>query len=291
MNDLTAPDPSVTSLVTSLLARIERSYDAFPRVEGVRVEAVGPFHLFIGERAGWRFYARPRLGVVEFAPTDVEAVLVRQRELGVPEAIEWVIDTTPALLPLVQRLMPVTLAPLMVLDPGALPDPALPEPAPGCRQLDPDSPTFADDCAASFAVARVGFGFPGTSPGSPGPSHRDAATDAVQPEAVAASARDLRAGRKAEAVYADPESGIVARGAFQSALGAAEIVGVATLPSARHRGYGAAVSALLARQALDSGNDIVFLSAASDDVARVYARIGFRRIGTAGIAEAAAAHA
>jgi GNAT superfamily N-acetyltransferase len=292
VNDLTAPDPSATSLVTSLLARIERSYDAIPRVEGVRVEAVGPFQLFVREGAGWPFYARPRLGVVEVAPADVEAVLVRQRELGVPEAIEWVIDTTPALLPLVQRLMPVTLAPLMVLDPGALPDPtALPESAPGCRLLDPDSPTFADDCAVSFAVARVGFGFPGTSPGSPGPSHRDAATDAVQPEAVAASARDLRAGRKAEAVYADPESGIVARGAFQSALGAAEIVGVATLPSARHRGYGAAVSALLARQALARGNDIVFLSAASDDVARVYARIGFRRIGTAGIAEAAAPHA
>ncbi len=137
-------------------------------------------------------------------------------------------------------------------------------------------------------MARVGFGFPGTSPGSPGPAQRDAATEAIDPEILAVSARDLRAGRKAEAVFTDPATGIVARGAFQSALGAAEIVGVATLPSARHRGFGAAVSALLAREAMTRGHDIVFLSAASEDVARVYGRIGFRRIGTAGIAEAAA---
>jgi GNAT superfamily N-acetyltransferase len=282
-------DEPVTDLIaakpTALLTRIERSYDAIPRVEGVRVEAVGPFELFVRDGAGWPFYARPRLGAREFTETDVESVLARQRELGVPEAIEWVLDTTPALLPLVERLMPVTRAPLMVLDPAALP-----EPVPGCRLLDPDSSTFADDCAASFAVARIGFGFPGTSPGSPGPAQRDAAADSVEPEILAQSARDLRAGRKAEAVLTVPASGIVARGAFQSALGAAEIVGVATLPSARHRGHGAAVSALLARHALARGNDIVFLSAASDDVARVYARIGFRRVGTAGIAEAARPH-
>ena len=38
------------------------------------------------------------------------------------------------------------------------------------------------------------------------------------------------------------------------------------------------------RQALDSGADLVFLSAASEDVARVYARIGFHRVGTACLA-------
>jgi len=39
-----------------------------------------------------------------------------------------------------------------------------------------------------------------------------------------------------------PTEGVIARGAVQGALGAAEIVGVATLPSARRRGLGAAVS-------------------------------------------------
>jgi hypothetical protein len=36
--------------------------------------------------------------------------------------------------------------------------------------------------------------------------------------------------------------------------------------------------------ALDQGDDLVFLSAASGDVARVYARIGCHRVGTACIA-------
>jgi len=67
----------------------------------------------------------------------------------------------------------------------------------------------------------------------------------------------------------------------------AEVAGVATLPSARRRGLGAAITAALARHAVDSGADVVLLSAGSDDVARVYVRVGFRRIGTACIAEPA----
>lgn len=259
--------------------RIERSYDAIPRRDGVRVEPVGPFELFVREGAGWPFYARPRLGATEFSTADVTAVLARQRELEVPEAIEWVVEISAGLLPAVQHLLPVTLAPLMVLDANALPPPT-----DGARLLDPAGPSFADDCAASFAVAQVGFGFAGTGTGPPGPVERDAAATPREPAMLESIASDLRAGHQAEAVVVDSTSGIVARGAYQSALGAAEIVGVATLPSARKRGHGAAVSALLAREALARGNEIVFLSAASEDVARVYARIGFRRIGTAAIA-------
>ncbi len=267
--------------LTGLLARIERSYDAIPRADGVRVESVGPFELFVREGTGWPYYARPRLGEVEFTEADVEAVLARQRELGVPQAIEWLLEASPALLPAARGLLSVTLAPLMVLDPTLLPGSA-----DGALLLDPSSPTFADDCALSIAVAQVGFGNAGTAAGSPGPAERDAAVAPVAPEALEFVARDLLTGHKAEAIVRDRLAGVVARGAFQSALGAAEVVGVATLPSARHRGHGASVSSLLAREALARGNDVVFLSAASEDVARVYARIGFRRIGTAAIGEA-----
>jgi ribosomal protein S18 acetylase RimI-like enzyme len=274
--------PANTGLVKAdLLARIERSYDAIPRVDGVRVESVGAFVLFVREDAGWPFYARPRLGATDFSAADVQAVLARQRTLGVPEAIEWVDDVTPSLLPIVREAMPVTLAPLMVLDPSRLP-----ASTDGAYLLEPSAASFADDFAASFAVAGIAFGNAGTEVGPAGPAQRDASITPVPPEVLELLTRDLRSGRKAEAVLADPVAGIVARGAFQSALGAAEIVGVATLPSARHRGHGAAVSALLAREAQARGNDIVFLSAASEDVARVYARIGFDRIGTAVIAEA-----
>ena len=65
----------------------------------------------------------------------------------------------------------------------------------------------------------------------------------------------------------------------------AEITGVGVLPSSRRRGLGAAITALLARDALDRDVQTVFLSASDDAVGRVYARIGFREIGTAMIAE------
>ena len=58
-----------------------------------------------------------------------------------------------------------------------------------------------------------------------------------------------------------------------------------TLPSARRRGLGAAVTAELAALVIAGGAHTVFLSAADSAVARVYAGLGFRRVGTAMIAE------
>nr|BFE75214.1 hypothetical protein GCM10020092_085150 [Actinoplanes digitatis] len=69
----------------------------------------------------------------------------------------------------------------------------------------------------------------------------------------------------------------------------AEIAGVATLPSARRRGYASQLTASLARRALHDGADLILLSASDDDTARLYSKVGFRRIGTACIAEPAPA--
>jgi len=79
--------------------------------------------------------------------------------------------------------------------------------------------------------------------------------------------------------------GPLAAGSCQTVDGVAEITGVGVLPSSRRQGLGAAVTALLARDALDRGVRTLFLSASDEAVARVYARIGFRGIGTAMIAE------
>ena len=281
--------------VTELLNRIERCYDAIPRVSGARVEHIGRFALFVTEGPGWPFYARPQFGANSsaklasetgqlFTPASVDAVRARQRELGVPEAFEWVDDLAPSLRPAVEAAgLKVILAPLMVLDPSRLvAAPAL-SPVP-VRLLDPDAPDFADLNAVASTVARLGFGAPGTGIGEAGPAERDASVTPSDPAHTESYAAAVRAGTKAQAVAVDAEQGMVATGAYQSAGEVAEIVGVATLPSARRRGLGAAISSALAQQALDAGMDLVFLSANDTDVARVYGRIGFERIGTACIA-------
>ena len=57
--------------------------------------------------------------------------------------------------------------------------------------------------------------------------------------------------------------------------------------AARGRGLGGAVTAALAGAARDAGAEMVFLAAGDDAAARVYERVGFRRVGECGIAEPA----
>ena len=79
----------------------------------------------------------------------------------------------------------------------------------------------------------------------------------------------------------------VAVGSHQPVGAVTEVVGVATLPAVRRRGLGLAVTSLLVEDAARRGIATAFLSAGDDAVARVYARLGFRRVGTACIAEPA----
>src|SRR4051794_32271101 len=126
----------------ALLPELEAYYDAVPRA-AARVEEVGPFTLFVGTGA-WPYYARPRLGLEhEFSFADVEAVRVRQRELGVPEAFEWVHETTPSLRAAIGDVE-VLEAPLMVLEQGAW---RPPETSATIRLVGPD-----DDLATVRAV-------------------------------------------------------------------------------------------------------------------------------------------
>ncbi len=277
--------------MTPIIERIERTYDGIPRTGGARVEPVGPFELFLqAAPGGFPLYARPRLGVTEFTLDDVLAVRARQRELSLPEAIEWVDDLTPGLLPAARASgLPVALAPLMVLEPDRLPDPATLTDA-EVLILEPGSPEYVGLLAASAAVADLSFADMGTALGVSGPAERDAAIGPYPQGRIDRQREGSLTGRTAEAVARTAGEGVLARGGYQGALGAAEVVGVATLPSARRRGLGAAVTALLARHALDHGYDMVFLGAADDAVARVYGRTGFTRVGTACIAEADSPH-
>ncbi|MET9299965.1 GNAT family N-acetyltransferase [Micromonospora aurantiaca] len=271
-----------------VLARLERFYDAVPR-DGARTEDHGALVLFVRDGAGWPFYARPRLDATE-APTlaDVTAVRARQRELGLPEAFEWVHEHQPDLLAVARSAgLSVLEAPLMLLEPERLPDPGTFSDVP-VRVLDPGDPGFAADIALRRAVAAVGFANGGTARGDAGPAERDAALAQLDVAALEEEATRVADGRRISVLAETPDEGALASGMAMRVDDVAEIAGVATLPSARQRGLGAAVTATLARELRAAGTDLIFLSAGSEDIARVYLRVGFRRIGTACIAEPAA---
>ncbi len=262
-----------------LLRRIETFYDAVPRT-GARAEVVGPLVLFVREGAGWPYYARPTAPDVEVGPDDVRAVLDRQVALDLPRQLEWVHDLTPSLTAAASDAgLAVQLCPLMVLDPPRLSRPRLT--GISLEVVDAD----LADLAVVEAVASVGFGAGiGTRVGPAGPAERDAAAAEYDPARLDRLRASLGAGLQAR-VVARSADGPVGVGGYQQSAGVAELVGIATLPSVRRRGVGAAVAAELAGLALERGLGTVFLSAQDDDVARVYERVGFRRIGTAGIGE------
>lgn len=264
--------------MTALLDRLEAYYDAVPR-RFARAEECGPFTLFLGEPDGWTYYARPRLGGPGlFDAAALAAATARLRQLELPEVIEWVHETTPALgaAVLEEGSLVVEELPLMVFRDEM----DTPGPVEGIhvRLL---APGQGDLLAVARAVADVGFASSGTARGAAGPAERDAALKRPQPRVL-----ELIADGSALVAVAISESdGVVATGRAMPVGDVAEIVGVATLPTARRRGLGAMVTAVLVRALRDRGVGTVFLTAGSEDVARVYSRVGFARVGTGLVAE------
>jgi hypothetical protein len=107
---------SASGTDAALLERIETYYDAAPRTSA-DVEELGALTLFVS-RIPWRYYGRPRLGMVDdIGADDIGAVRARQRELGVREQLEWVDETTPSLAGAAQAAgLEVKRVPLLALD-------------------------------------------------------------------------------------------------------------------------------------------------------------------------------
>jgi GNAT superfamily N-acetyltransferase len=213
---------------------------------------------------------------------EIGAVRARQRHLGLPEALEWIDGVVPGLLPVARACgLKVREAPLMVLGDGRW---RTPDPPAGItvRLLVPGDSALA----ASGAVAHIGFGNPGTAVGEAGPRERD--ESAVGRSAVELDflSERIRSGLT-QPVVAEDESGPLAAGTHQMVGDVSAIVGVATLPSARRRGLAALVTARLVQDARERGARLIFIEAEGPDVARIYDRLGFERVGTACIAEPA----
>jgi ribosomal protein S18 acetylase RimI-like enzyme len=267
--------------LTELLERIDAYLDAVP-LSAADPEPVGKFTLF-RPRGAWKYYGRPRLGLAEeITVEDVDQLRQRQRELELPENIEWVVQLAPSLgAAATMSGLAVVEYPLLVLEAAMAAQP-LPQDV-VVRVVGADEPDFA----RAHAVANVGFGAGGTAVGPEGAIERDESAAAMKPQ-VAEFMRE-RARRALSITYAAFDgSGPICVGTHQPVGDVTEIVGVATLPTARRRGLAAAVTAALVADALERGATTVFLSAGSDDVARVYEKVGFVRIGAAGSAEPAA---
>ena len=170
----------------------------------------------------------------------------------------------------------------MVLDPAARQRAAPPDGV-SVRLVSPD--LSDDELTRIGAVASVGFASPGTDTGHAG-LEALAAKAASTTLAQLDQRRDrLRRGDTVMAV-ARTAGGPVSTGSHQPIAGVSEIVGVATLPAYRRRGIGAALVDLLIEDALRRGVQTIFLTAGDETIARVYHRLGFRRIATGCIAEA-----
>ena len=248
------------------LRRIETYYDTVPRAVAT-TEEVGPFTLFLAEPGtGWQFYARPRLGLEEAVTADdVRRVLDRQAELGVPRAIEWVDETTPSLLPAVREAVPdphgLELCPLLVLPEDA----EVPVDGARARVLGPDDPDLP------AAIGAVGAGF-------------DERDDVV--------ARDpgrrrglVEQGLLVVVAGLDDHGAVVGGGSAAPRGEVAELMGIATIPSARRRGLGRAVTSALVAGCRDRGVRHLFLTAGSDAATDLYRAVGFERRGLGCILE------
>lgn len=260
-----------------LLRRIDAYLDAVPRPSS-RVETVGPFTLFMQRLAGWPYYARPTPGAGTITAADVEAVRARQRELGAPEEFEWIHELAPGLERAARESgLEVARHPLMHLEPGAAVTAVVPAGA-EVRLAVPE-----DDLAALHAVAMLAFANPGTGVGTPGHAEVEEIARDVEPGLLELVRDRMRGGLSVTAV-ASLEGRPVAIGSHNPIGAATEIVGVGTLPAFRRRGLGAAVTAALVRDALERGATTILLSAGDEEIARLYARAGFRTVGTAGAA-------
>jgi predicted N-acetyltransferase YhbS len=261
-----------------LLDRVERYFAAAP-LPDARIQAAGALDVPIGDPA-WPYPARPRPGAGPVSADDVRAAVAAQEAADLPPALEWVCETSPGLAAAARAAgLEVDERPLLVAD-----EPVdLVLPAEVRLYLvgadDPQLPRYLRLREAALASA-AGTDDVAPSAGEPGPD--DEAGLAVLRERIAA-------GRTVMMVAVE-DGAPVAVGTHQPVdIGGAEvseITGLATSPRRRGRGLGAGLASALVAHARETA-DTVFLTAGDDDVARIYERVGFARLGTTGVAEPA----
>jgi len=243
-----------------VLRRIRRYYTS-GALGDTDVERVGPFGVVFHRTsdAWYLSYATPVEDLGEDADRALAGVMRRFAERGRAVSLEWIEELTPGLDEVAVRAgLPTPDAePLLTVTPDDLLLPDVPGAAP--RVVPADGDVWAVREVAHTAFPEIG---------------------PISDADVGRVADEIRAGQRVQ-VAVDIDGRPVAVGDHSAAMGVVEITGVATLPAYRRRGLGGLITATLAADAFARGCDVVYLTAASDDAARVYERVGFRRIATA----------
>ena len=284
----------------ALLQRIDAYLDAVPRPNADTID-LGALTLFVS-RSVWPYYARPTretnsLITVEVVQRAIEA----SRQNAMEPSIEWVHELHPGLTQAARMTgMSVTLHPLLVFDQTASGSTSDVE-GYHIRVLRAGDPGLAHDVAMAHAVTQLAFADFRPLPipdaeSNPPLSDREAADKIAiaDPAGHAAHLLTRLTEGRTDLVIAEDDQGIVAAGSIQPVtsivdhagvtFSAAEITGIGTLPSARRKGLGAALTATLTDVARARGCDVIFLSAADEATAEIYRRVGYRDVGRAGAA-------
>ncbi len=248
---------------------------------GSESETVGPFTLFRPTSA-LSYYGRPTPGLSSaIDPADVTRFGHRCDELGLPRALEWVVEIAPsASSACVNAGWDVVEHPLLALEPSQI-APVVSPPGVTVRRLRADR----SDLRQAWATVQIAFAHGRSDTGTAGTAALEAENARVDSDLISTFEQRTARGETVTAAAYDDGGRPLAVGQHQPVGSTTEVVAVGTLPAHRRQGLAAAVITTLVQDAAERGVDLVLLSAAGDDSARLYERLGFRRIGSVGAAE------
>lgn len=248
-----------------LLRRIDIYLNEVPRPT-CDVETVGPFTLFLrrGTLMPEMSYARPTGPLTGDMREEIAGVRTVFQSQGRVCRWEFIAETAPELSALlVQNGFPEPIPrPLMVVTRDT---------------FRPEYSSFAEVRPVTKAEARevgrvlgIAFGMPETEQG-------DAEKNEAEEDDFLTAAIDR--GTCVIGVFVDGRT--VAGGSHSPVGDTTEVAGVGTHPAFQKRGIAGALTSALVADAFARGCECVFLSAADETVQRVYARLGFEKIGMA----------
>ncbi len=243
----------------NLLSLLDDYLHAMPAIDRDVVEA-GPFRCYLHRESNFPFfsYARPVSPLSGDLQAGIAAVRQAFHDRGRVCRWEWVDEVAPELAPALSTAkFPIPmLNPLMAMEPERL-------------RLDEECVadlTFEEDPGALAEMAQVQRQAFGIEPAD------------LQDEDVGELLRLVKRGARVVVARVD---GTIMGGGLHIPLGeASELAGIGVHPEHQGRGIGGSITGALALDAFQRGCRVPFLTAGDETIARVYARVGFRLVGT-----------